>query len=248
MQTEIEVDSAPACPCGAAVADGQCGKCGWPLRKRASRHLTLPLALVPLIVLLLSGVALAVPYMLATAKSPAPPVDRLAEVPAAPADAETDELLVTTVPGMEGIEPYPEHTDGLTVDEAAQLDEATAAETETRLIELGYVRGAIRWWLAPEERVLYVRVAEFVDADGAADSLSDVSMLVATDASVDAVSTTVPGALAYSYAVAGENSYAYDVTFTKGARTYQIIMVNLDGKPGGEDLLRTVAEEQYRRG
>lgn len=237
------------CACGTPVDGATCSGCGWPVDSRKPHRLILPLTLVPLAALLLGVASIAIPYAVMPMN---PAVAGAGEVlpPSAP-QPDVDhpaELLVTDVSGMQEFEPYPEHADGLTLDEAAALDEETAPQQRERLEELAFVEGAIRWWLIPEERVLYVSVLEFSEDSAAPEYVSDAALGAASDATVVPIAVPAPGAVAYGYDVAGDNSYGYEVLFSKGRRAYRVVMVNLDGEPGHEDLLSDVVAEQYTNG
>jgi hypothetical protein len=201
-------------------------------------------AVVPLI---LVGVAV-VPVVLTIthAGAGAAPVDLVATATPAPRVADPAELLISDVPGFLPFDPVPGHEDGLSLAEAADLDEETARERRVQLDELDYQRGAIRWWASQDNRIMYIVVFEFADAEGAAGYAEDFRLRVAVDGSVDSLQVPVPGAVGYGYAVG--KSYGYEVLFTKAHRVYHLVHVNPTRKPTGEETIVDTLTEQYRRG
>lgn len=237
------------CPCGGAAEGSTCPECGWPIDTRKPRRLILPVTLVPGAMLLLAIASIAIPYAVMPTQPPAAAAgETLPPSPSRSGVDEPAELILPRVDGMTEIEPYPEHVDGLNLQETAALDEE-AFEYRRRLLEdLEFRRGAIRWWLVPEQRVLSVNVLEFADTEGAKAYMNDVALSVASDATVKPVWVPAPAAVAYGYDIPAEQSYGYQAYFDKSNRVYRVSMVNLDGKPGNEELLADVVEQQYVNG
>lgn len=237
------------CPCGSAAEGPACAACGWPVETRRPRRLVLPIVLVPLAALLLGIVAIAIPYLvMPTTPAAAVAGALLPRTDPHPAVRDPADLIVQDVAGMETFEPYPEHVDGLTLQEAAYLNEARPDQELTLLEDLKFSTGAIRWWLVPEERLAYVSVFEFADARGADAYATETALAYASDATVTPVWVAAPGAAAYGYSIPDDGWYGYSVHFAKGRRVYSIVMLNLDGRPGNEDLLRDLVREQYVNG
>lgn len=221
-----------------------CPDCGWSDPARPSWRSWLPFAVIPLAIVAVGSV----PVVLGATRlgTSGPGEQTIAVSSPAPADADPTELLLADVPGFERINPVPEHKDGLSLEEAANLDTETAAEQRARLTELGYQGGAINWWASPDQRIMFITVFEFASPYEASSYIGEHRLRVASDDSVTSLAIPVPGAVGWGYP--SGKAFGYEVMFAKGHRLYHLVHVDRSGARTGQDEISSIAAEQYRRG
>ena len=177
----------------------------------------------------------------------AAPVAQIELEPADPSLISPDDLLLEgPQAGLPQFEPFPDHVDALTLDEVVLLDPAQADHRRALLERARFLHAGMRTW-GNDRQVLSITYYQFLDEAGPKLVVDDVLGAVATDPTVDALATGVPGAVGYEYLVPND-VYAYEVHFPRGSRLYHLVLVNLDARPGGVEEIRRVAVEQYRRG